>query len=309
MNKFIKMSIVGLVFSVSLQASYYKLKSVEITKDIHCVIGDFHPPMSSNLGFVSNMCFVDMGDSLTVLDAGPTYVFAQEFYELMKAKYPNKKVSNVVLSNYHDDRIGGAYFFKLLGANIIGHKTINDEIKHHKDKYTRMQLFMSKEFLEKTTIIPATLLVDGGYSIKGTKKSLEILKLSKVSEELSDIAIYSKDDSFVFTGNIIFNGRHLNYTKNSNMNGWIEALENIEKLDAKYVMGGHGKEYDKDSYKFSLEYLRVLRKGVKKALEDDLEDDDIINSIDVTKFNHLNHFKQLNYNNINNYVQQLEFED
>jgi len=296
-----------ILLSVVLNASEYNLKKVSITKDITCVIGDFHPPMKSNKGFVSNMCYVNMGDSLVVLDAGPTYKFAKEFYDLMQQDYPKLKVSNVVLTNYHDDRIGGAYFFKEIGANIVGHSTLNKEIEHHKDKFGRLAMFLSADFLKGTNIIPATKLVDGGYKIKGSKKTLEILKLSKISEERSDIAVYSKDDSFLFTGNIIFNGRALNYRKTSQIDGWIEALENIKKINAKYVLGGHGKEFDKDSYKYSLEYLKAVRAGVKKAYENELEDDDLVNAVNVKKFNSLNHFKQLNYNNINNYVEQLEF--
>jgi len=297
----------SLLLVTVLNASEYNLKTINITKDISCVIGDFHPPMKSNKGFVSNMCYVDIGNSLVVLDAGPTYKFAQEFYALMQKDYPKLKVSDVVLTNYHDDRIGGAYFFKELGANIIGHSTLNKEIEHHKDKFGRLAMFLSEDFLEGTIIIPATKLVDGGYEIKGSKKTLEILKLSKISEERSDIVIYSKDDSFLFTGNIIFNGRALNYRKTSNIDGWIEALENIEKLNATYILGGHGKEFDKDSYKYSLEYLKTIRKDAKKAYEEELEDGDLIKAVNVKRFDTVNHFKQLNYNNINNYVEQLEF--
>jgi len=296
-----------ILFSSVLSANEYNLKPIKITNDITCVIGDFHPPMKSNKGFVSNMCYVNMGDSLVVLDAGPTYKFAKEFYYLMQKEYPKLKVSDVVLTNYHDDRIGGAYFFKELGANIIGHSTLNAEIEQYKDKFGRLEMFMSKEFLKGTNIIPATKLVDGGYKIKGSIKTLEILKLSKVSEERSDIAVYSKDDSFLFVGNIVFNGRALNYRKTSDIDGWIEALENIEKLNVKYILAGHGKEFDQNTYKYSLEYLKAMRSGVKKAYEEELEDGDLIKAVDVKKFNTVNHFKQLNYNNINNYVEQLEF--
>ena len=302
-----KLILASLLAGSSLFGNMYDLKPIHITKDITCVIGDFNPPKLSNKGFVSNMCYVNMGDSLVVLDAGPTYKFAKEFYYLMQKEYPKLKVSDVVLTNYHDDRIGGAYFFKELGANIIGHSTLNAEIEQYKDKFGRLEMFMSKEFLKGTNIIPATKLVDGGYKIKGSIKTLEILKLSKVSEERSDIAVYSKDDSFLFVGNIVFNGRALNYRKTSDIDGWIEALENIEKLNVKYILAGHGKEFDQNTYKYSLEYLKAMRSGVKKAYEEELEDGDLIKAVDVKKFNTVNHFKQLNYNNINNYVEQLEF--
>jgi len=100
------------VFSSFLFADFYDLKAIKITKDISCVIGDINPPMKENNGFVSNMCYVNIGDSLVVLDSGPTYNFAKEFYTLMKKEYPQFEVSYVVLSNYHDDRVQGASHFK-----------------------------------------------------------------------------------------------------------------------------------------------------------------------------------------------------
>lgn len=291
----------------TLFANVYNLKPITITKDIHCIIGDIHPPMKSNNGFVSNMCYVDIGKSLVVLDAGPTYIFAKEFYEVMKKDYPNHKVSHVVLSNFHDDRVQGASFFKDLGAKIVGYKNLNEDIKQNLDKFKRMEMILDKKVLVGTKLIYADTLVEDGYKIKGSKKTLTIIKPSKISEEKSDIAIYSEDDSFLFVGNIVFNGRLLNYRKASNVDGWIEALENLAKLDAKYLLGGHGKAYDKDSYKDTLEYLQIMRDDVQKAYEEGIESDSVTQHVKTGKFSHINHYKQLNYNNIQNYYYQLEW--
>ena len=76
--------IIALLVSASLFGGVYKLKPIKVTKDITCVIGDFNPPTKKNLGLVSNACYVNMGDSLVVLDAGPTYEFGKEFYALMQ---------------------------------------------------------------------------------------------------------------------------------------------------------------------------------------------------------------------------------
>lgn len=303
-----KIVLASLFAIASLFANMYDIKPVKITDDISCVIGDINPPMKENNGFVSNMCYINIGNSIVVLDAGPTYNFAKEFYALIKKDYPKLDVSYVVLSNYHDDRIQGASYFKEMGAKILGHKTINDDIKENPSKFERMKKILSKEVYEKTKVINADTLVDGGYEIKGSRKTLEIIKPSILSEEKSDIAIYSKDDSFVFAGNIVFNGRLLSYKKTSDITGWIEAIENLAKLDAKYFLGGHGKEFDKDSYKVSLEYLQILRDDVKKAYDDGVEVHEAIKQVKTEKFNYLNHFEQLNSANISEYYNQLEWE-
>lgn len=303
-----KIVLASLFAIASLFANMYDIKPVKITDDVRCVIGDINPPMKENNGFVSNMCYINIGNSIVVLDAGPTYNFAKEFYALIKKDYPKLDVSYVVLSNYHDDRIQGASYFKEMGAKILGHKTINDDIKENPSKFERMKQILSKEVYEKTKVINADTLVDGGYEIKGSRKTLEIIKPSILSEEKSDIAIYSKDDSFVFAGNIVFNGRLLSYKKTSDITGWIEAIENLAKLDAKYFLGGHGKEFDKDSYKVSLEYLQILRDDVKKAYDDGVEVHEAKKQVKTEKFNYLNHFEQLNSANISEYYNQLEWE-
>lgn len=304
-----KLLLATTVLATSLFANNYDLKPIKITKDITCVIGDFNPPLKSNNGFVSNMCYVNMGDTLVVLDAGPTYIFAQEFYDLMHKEYPNKKVSDVVLTNFHDDRIQGASFFKELGANIVGHKTINEDIKNNSAKFERMKKLLPSEIVKGTKVIEADTLVDDGYLIKGTQKTLQIIKPTEVSEEKSDIAIYSKDDSFLFVGNMVFNGRMLNYTKNSNIDGWIEALEKLATLNAKHYLGGHGSEYDKNSYTASLEYLKVLKQTVNDGFEEDLDREDIKEIFPKTLFEKkdIPYFNQLNNGNINNYFYQLEW--
>lgn len=297
-----------LVATLSLFGQTYDLKPIHITKDITCVIGDLNPPTKENKGFVSNMCYVNIGDSLVVLDAGPTYKFAEDFHGLMKKEYPKLEVSHVVLSNFHDDRVQGAGFFQEKGAKIVGYKNLNEDIKENLDKFERMKMILNPEVLKGTTIPKADLLVENGYEIKGSKKTLTIVKPSTVSEEKSDIAIYSKSDSFLFVGNIVFNGRMINYTKNSSVDGWIEALENLAKMDVKYLLGGHGKEYDAKSYQTTLEYLKTLKDGVKKGYEEGVSAIEIGKVVDTKKFNFLYYYEQLNYGNIQNLYNQLEWQ-
>lgn len=303
-----KKNLLLLIATVTLWANNYNLKPIKITKDVNCLIGDLNSPTKQNNGFISNVCYVNIGDSIVLLDSGATYLFAKELNELIKKEYPNKKVSHVVLTNFHDDRIQGASFFKDLGAKIVGYKTLNEDIEANISKFDRMKDSLPKETVEGTKVIEADLLVDDGFEIKGSSKILKILKPSIVSEEKSDIAVFSKDDSFIFAGNMVFNGRLLNYTKNSNIDGWIEALEKLASLNVKYLLGGHGKEFDKDSYKNSLEYLQILRNDVKKAYEDGIESDVVSKHVNTQKFNYLENFTALNHSNIQNFFAQLEWQ-
>jgi glyoxylase-like metal-dependent hydrolase (beta-lactamase superfamily II) len=291
----------------SLSANYYTLKPIKITQDLHCLIGDYNPPLKSNNGFVSNVCYIDIGDSIVLMDAGPTYNFGKELHTLIKKQYPNKQISHAIITNFHDDRLQGASYFKTIGTKIVGHTSLNKDIKKFKSKFSRMKNKLPKDVIANTKVVNADTLVNDGYEIKGSKKTITILKPSKVSEEESDIAVYSKGDSFIFAGNIIFNGRMLNFRKASNVDGWIEAIEKLNSYNAKYILGGHGQEYDKNSYKYSYEYLKAFKTGVEKAYEEELDMEDVKESFDMSKFSHMKHFNALHNSNVNNYYEQLEF--
>ena len=65
---------------------------------------------------------------------------------------------------------------------------------------------------------------------------------------------------------MVFNGRMLNYTKHSNVDGWIKALKKLAKLKAKHIAAGHGDDFSTNSYKDTLEYLQLLKKRYKKDI-------------------------------------------
>jgi len=289
----------------NLHAEVYNLKALNISPNIDCYIGDFNPPTKENKGFVSNVCTVDTGDFIVVIEAGPTYVFAKELNELIKKKY-GKKVSYVIATNFHDDRYTGASYYKEKNIPIIAHKTIVKELKENPDKFNRIPRVTSKEEYAKSKVVQPDILTNDKYIIKGKTLNIEVLKLSKASNSVSDIAVYIPSENFIFTGNIVFNGRMIKYAKYSNIDEWIKALEKLEKMNVKYVLGGHGKEFDKDSYKPTLEYLKILKQSVSKAYEE-VDVEDIYDYVDDKKFSYYEHYKVIAPSNAKTLYKQLEW--
>lgn len=289
----------------NLHAEVYNLKALNISPNIDCYIGDFNPPTKENKGFVSNVCTVDTGDFIIVIEAGPTYVFAKELNELIKKKY-GKKVSYVIATNFHDDRYTGASYYKEKNIPIIAHKTIVKELKENPDKFNRIPRVTSKEEYAKSKVVQPDILTNDKYIIKGKTLNIEVLKLSKASNSVSDIAVYIPSENFIFTGNIVFNGRMIKYAKYSNIDEWIKALEKLDKMNVKYVLGGHGKEFDKDSYKPTLEYLKILKQSVSKAYEE-VDVEDIYDYVDNKKFSYYEHYKVIAPSNAKTLYKQLEW--
>ena len=304
MYKSLFLTIIALTFA---NANIYKLDFKKVTKGIECVIGDFNPPTKENKGFVSNSCFIDIGDGLVVVDPGPSFAFAKEFANKAQ-KITNKKIKAVVITNYHDDRSYGASFYKSKNIPIIAHKNIIKDIKNNPQKFERMKHILSKKEFNGTKVVKPDILFDKEYDINGTKRAVKLLKLSPISEESSDIVVWVPDSSFLYAGNIIFNNRALNYTKNSNIKGWLEAIQKIKALKPKIILGGHGSIMGADAYKTTQEYLKTLQKQVKDAYDNDIDLTDLPKHLHLEKFKNLKHVKKLNLHNATNYYNQLEWE-
>jgi len=301
-----KLLFASLIAGSSLSANMYDLNPIHIAKNITCFIGDFNPPMRSNKGFVSNVCYVDKGDSIVVIEPGPTYNFAKELNAYIK-KHNGKKVTQVIATNFHDDRYTGASYYKEKHIPIIAHKTIIKELKENPGKFTRIPKVTTKDEYAKSKVVQPDILTDDKYVIKGTSLNIEVLKLSPGSNSVSDISIYVPKEDFIFTGNTVFNGRFIKYGKYSNIDNWIKALEKLQNMNVKYVLGGHGREYDRNSYKNNLEYLKILRSSVKKAYQNDVDREDIRQHVKDSKFNSYDHFESISKSNAKKYYDQLEW--
>ena len=292
--------------STGFSADLYTFKALNIAKGIECVIGDLNPPTKANKGFVSNVCYVDLGKGLVILDAGPSYRFAEEFARFATQR-TGKKIQAVVITNYHDDRLYGASYYARHHIPVIAHKSIVSDIQKNPDKFRRLPAILSPSEFNRTKLVTPDTLFEKEYTLKGSQREVKLLKLSPVSEEHSDIAVWVPDAGWLFAGNIVFNGRLLNYTPNSDMKGWIQALETISAMHPASVLGGHGAEHDAKAHLSTLSYLRSLQKQVKTAYDHEVDLSELMQHIDTSRFKALQHYEALNRSNASHYYKQLEW--
>jgi glyoxylase-like metal-dependent hydrolase (beta-lactamase superfamily II) len=302
-----KLIVLALVLQTLMFADFFNFQPVKITDDIACVIGDYNPVLPENKGFVSNVCYVDTGDFLVLLDTGATYNFAKELSEFIEKK-EKKKIKYVVLTNYHDDRLLGASYFKAKNIPIIGAFNLPDAIKAHREKYKGVLDGLDKKLTANTKVVTPDILVEKEYEIKGKNKSIFVIKPSLATQSATDLIVHVPKDSFIFTGNTIFNGRFVNYAEDSNMDEWIKALHVIKNINAKYVLGGHGDDFSRHSYEPTLKYLEMLREQVIVANEKDIDPADLSKHIHTDEFKSIPHYKELSMRNARSYFNQLEFQ-
>ncbi len=290
------------LFAISLFG--FELKPQKISDNIYCFIGATDGPSKANKGFVSNVCIVDIGEEVVMLDSGATHKFAKAV-DSESQKLFKKPITKVVLTNYHDDRVLGASYFA--GREIVAHKSILDDFKSNQDKLARISMSVEPKDYEGTKLIEPNITFEKEYKIEGKKSTIVLLKASLISQAPSDILVYLPKEGVVFAGNILFEERAINYAGDSDAKGWMEAIAKIESLKPKMMVPGHGKP-SKNAHLSTKNYLLELDKKIKPIFKNG-GDVSEAKKVDFSKFAHMSHFKELHLQNIYNYFLWLETQD
>ncbi|WP_281951703.1 MBL fold metallo-hydrolase [Nitrosophilus kaiyonis] len=291
-----------LIFLVSIYslADIYNLKPVKVAKGVYCFFGKNEIPNRKNLGNISNSCYIDAKDYWIVFDTGPSYDYAKESFEkISKIKMQNVKF--VINSHGHDDHFLGNIFFIKKGTVILANKDISEYL----NRALRMQRYLPKSILIKSKVKEPDILLKKEAFLNTPIGTIKLICFSAHTK--GDVIAYIPKRKVIFAGDIVFNER-VPSLKDSDIFNWIKALEYIKSLDANFIIGGHGKIYGKDSYKMTLNYLKDLIKQVKKAIENDIDYEEVTKYIDMSKYKNLAGFKELNNLNILNAYRYLELE-
>ena len=256
-----------------------------------------------NNGNMSNSCFVNMGTSYLVIDSGPTYQYAQQAYSAIQ-KIQNLPISYVINTHVHDDHWLGNSYYKTLDVKIIGSSVFKELPKL---ELTRMQRRISSEAYMQTTQEFPTIFVDEENILYINNKKVYIESVNHKAHTNSDLYIYIPSQRMLFVGDLIFNQR-LPSLRDGNINGWIDILKKIKKMDVDYIIGGHGTLVDKNSVKFTLRYLLILRDKIRSLLKKGYDIEDVVNLVIMKEYKNVPFYDSIHKQNVESAYRTLEWE-
>lgn len=293
-------------FVQSAFADLYNLKPVKITENVWCFFGERSSPTIKNKGNMVNSCFFDGGDVSVVVDTGPTYTYAKESAAIIK-KITKKEPKIVINTHYHDDHLGGNLYYKEAGAEILGDASIKKAYETKPDRLERMQKLLPSEIVGKSGIALPTRFLESNETIKTKNGEIGLLKLSKHSHTESDIVVFLKKQKTIIAGDIVFNDM-ISPLRDADINGWLEAIAVLKKLDYNYLIGGHGDKTAKNGYEFMEGYLTKLRDRVRTAIKDGADMNTITQKVDMSEYKNAAIYDEVNGKNILKAYELFEME-
>jgi len=273
----------------------------QIVPHVYDVEGVSEMGSSANQNFISNAGFVITPAGVVVIDALGSPELARRLVAEI-AKVTSQPIHTVVLTHYHADHIYGLQVFKDLGAHIVAHEAAREYLN---SDTARLRLEASRQELwpwvdEKTRLVPADEWLKGPktLTVGGVRFDIQPVGPSHTAE---DLVVYLPKEKVLFAGDLVFRNR-IPFVGQADSRHWIEAIQNMLKFDARWVVPGHGPISTDPQADMTLtrDYLIYLRDTMGRAANEMEPFESAYAHTDWSKFETMPLFKSANRMNAYN---------
>lgn len=263
----LRLAFISLCFALNVQAADdLPLKPIQVAPHTYFVQGFAEMGNSKNQNFISNAGFVITPKGVVVIDALGSPVLAKKLIAEIK-KRTTQKIVALIVTHYHADHVYGLQEFKKLGAIIYAQGEGRDYLSSEtaKQRLIVSRLDFAPWINDATKLTAADVWIDQRYLL--TVGGVEF-KISRVgpAHAPEDLMIDVPSERVLFAGDLVFRGR-IPFVGNADSKGWLQALDEIEKLNPKIIIPGHGaySSMPIEDIRFTRDYLQYLRKSMTKS--------------------------------------------
>jgi len=237
----------------------------------------------SNIGDIGNLGFIIGDESIAVIDTGGSHQVG-EALKLAIKKISKKPIKYVINTHVHQDHILGNTAFLSEGVIIYGHFNLKKALKERGSQYIRQISEAGNKIKGTKIIFPHKIIAE--TSPDQVKKLSDKITINLGNRKLlltsyptahtySDASVFDLKTKTFFVGDLVQDERLP--TMDGLVKNWIKVLNEIEKVDFKIMVPGHGKiQKDNTALKKTKTYLQVLYNDVIDALKKDIPAEKVI---------------------------------
>lgn len=286
-------------------ASALELNFQPVAPGVYAYIGDTGMRTFENEGLNANTGFIVTDAGVVVIDSGSTRKVAEQIHTAIR-RVTQQPVKYVVNTGGQDHRWLGNGYFKAQGAEILAASAALDDMKAR----GAMQLQGLERELKDKTAGTEIVLPSRSFNTQ------EILHLGGREIHLlyfngghtpGDSVVWLPKERVLFSGDLIYVDRLLGVLPFSHTGNWLTSFSRMETLQPKIIVPGHGRVTDlPTAQRESRDYLKHLATHMRRAVENMVDMQKAINSLDPSAWAHLRHYELLKGGNSSRVYLEME---
>lgn len=250
-------------------------------------IGPLPGPNKQNQGFRMNLGFVVGSKAIAVIDTGYTPAMAREMLAHIR-QVSTLPIVYGINTNSQPHRFFGNKVFQQAGAKIIAHPLEKDRMQQSAGQFVS-GIERALQVKAGSVAFPSmpTLFVADHKDIDLGGVTLHI-RHHGASHTPAPLVVHVVQDNVVYAGDSLYSGRLLSVLDKSNVKSWLQTFDALKQYQGATFVPGHGEPAGLAAFEFpTRSYLQLLYTHMKKSVDDGLDSQDAINSLDQTAYSQL----------------------
>lgn len=284
----------------------YEPKAQAVTENVYAIIGPLGQRSEFNDGLNNNQGFVIGRDGVLLIDSGASHLGAQAIARAIAAVTP-LPVKWVINTGSQDHRWLGNDYFAEHGAEIIAlQRTVQTQQNMSGQQLNSLGGFLGERLKGTQPRSSAQPLTADNINLERGGIKLELRYTD--AHFPGDIWVWIPQQSILFSGDLVYVERVFAMLSDSSIIKAQQAYQQMEKLNPKYIVPGHGRVTDIATARRDCgDYYDFLVNTIGPAARDMQAMDEVLDRYNtLPQFEHLQHFSDLHRANMNRTY--LEFE-
>ncbi len=212
-----------------------------------------------------NAGIIQAGHEVILVDTLISLTPARELLAAIK-ELTGQSPTFVINTHPHADHVNGNQVFAP-PAKIIAHENVREFLVREGraiiDRFLQGRPAYAED-LKDARIVPPDIAFRDSLELDFGGRTVKIVHPGK-AHTLGDSFVYLPESKVLFAGDLLFN--HIIPPITGSSTGWIEAIEQLEKLDIETVVPGHGFVGKKQDLVDMKKFIIDLRQQVRTSYE------------------------------------------
>jgi len=213
-----------------------------------------------------NNVIIEMKDYLIVVDAN--YPSGARLALQTAKRISDKPVKYVFDTHHHGDHLYGNPVWTQAGATTLAYIGVVDELKRYEP--ARWQAAAKKrsdvgELKLSAPEPPRQTFDKSPFVLKDSTREVRFYFYGWAHTR-GDGFVYLPKEKVLCTGDAVVNGPY-NNTSDANIGNWPSVIRSAQRLEAQYVLPGHGESGGKELLEGQAQFMMALHKAVDTAIK------------------------------------------